>query len=143
MTTPFRPVIRNQRDLEAAWRQLMEPLGFGGHSIWFMLIGRDHVPLPQLTEVADCREPVGHQDAPGLAMTLHTIMADHDPGGRWAFLRSRPGRGGADEHDRAWAGLLYATCRDRGIAHEVVFLATDERVAPIPLDDVTDYLRAS
>ena len=143
MTTQFRPVIRNQSDLQAAWRHLMEPLGFGGHSIWFMLIGRDGVPLPQLTEVTDCREPVDPQDTEGLAEILTTIMRDHDPEGRWAFLRSRPGRGGADEHDRAWAGVLYATCRERGIAHDVVFLATDQTVSPIPLDDVTDYLQAS
>ena len=37
----FRPVISSQADLEAAWRFLMQPLGFSGESLWFMLVEPD------------------------------------------------------------------------------------------------------
>jgi hypothetical protein len=34
-------------------------------------------------------------------------------------------------------------CREHDIPHDVVHLATDADVLPIPLDDVTGYVRAS
>jgi hypothetical protein len=68
---------------------------------------------------------------------------DVEPQGRWALLMSRPGPGPCAEADRAWAGGLYATLRRCGIPHDVLHLASDDDIAPIPLDDVTGYLQAS
>jgi hypothetical protein len=53
MTTPFEPVIRSQSDLEAAWRQLIRPLGFHRRSLSLLLIGADDRPTPVITEVTD------------------------------------------------------------------------------------------
>ena len=36
--TEYRPTVRTQAELERVWRHLMEPLGFGGHSLWLMVI---------------------------------------------------------------------------------------------------------
>jgi hypothetical protein len=143
MTTPFQPVIRSQSDLEAAWRQLIRPLGFHRRSLWLLLIGADDRPTPVITEVTDLPELFDADTADGLADGLLHLTPEVDPEGRWAFLCSRPGGGGATEADRAWAGGLYATCRRRGLAHDVIHLATDTEVLPIPLDDVTDYVQAS
>ena len=74
-----------------------------------------------------------------LALTMHlsTII---DPlglrGARVAFLRSRPGGGGPDARDRAWARSLTAACRRVGLPCEVVHLATDHDVRPLPGDDL-------
>ena len=134
-STPFSPVIRTQSDLLATWRRLMEPLGFGGPSIWMLLIQADGVPLPQLTEIAEADRPPDLDEAAGLASTLAAVLEEH-PGSRWAFLRSRPGRHGPDECDRAWARVLLEACRGAGVATDVVHLATDERLVPLPEDDL-------
>jgi hypothetical protein len=143
MTTPYRPLIRTQADLEDVWRHLMKPLGFDRAGLWLLLIDADDRPLPQLTEVSEIPDLPDPETTSGLAHVLTEVMHGVDPDGRWAFLRSRPGRGGVDETDRAWAAGLYEMCREAGIAHDVVHLATDADVIPIPLDDVTGYVRAS
>jgi hypothetical protein len=121
----------------------MQPLGFSRPGLWLLLIGADDRPLPQITEVAEIPELPDPETASGLAHVLSDVMHGVDPDGRWAFLRSRPGRGGVDESDRAWAAGLYEMCREHGIAHDVVHLATDADVLPIPLDEVSGYVRAS
>lgn len=132
-TTPFRPVIHTQADLEQAWRHLMRPLGFSRRSLWLMLICDDDHPLPQLTEIADLApQPTSRQRREFARFLTH--LAAMIPDGRFAFLLTRPGLGGQDDVDRLWAGLLYDVARDAGVPCEVVHLATDDTVAPIPMD---------
>jgi hypothetical protein len=142
MTTPYRPPIHSQADLEEAWRHLVDPLGFRRRSLWLLLIGGDDRPTPVVTEVTDLPEVVDPETVDSLAGMLAHLQG-LEPGGRWAFLLSRPGTGRSSDADRAWAAGLYDTCRRHGLAHDVVHLATDEAVLPIPLDEVTGYLRAS
>jgi hypothetical protein len=143
MTTPYRPLIRTQADLEEVWRHLMQPLGFAGAGLWLLLIDADGRPLPQMTEVSEVPDRPDAETTSGLAHVLSEVLQGVEPAGRWAFLRSRPGRGGIDDTDRAWAAALYDMCREHDIPHDVVHLATDADVLPIPLDDVTGYVRAS
>jgi hypothetical protein len=53
----FRPVISSQADLEAAWRFLMQPLGFSGESLWFLLVEPDGIAVPSITQIEDAIEP--------------------------------------------------------------------------------------
>ena len=53
MTTPFRPTVRSQADLEAVWKHLMGPWGFGGHSVWMLVIDADDRPFPHITEITE------------------------------------------------------------------------------------------
>lgn len=139
MTTdnaPFRPIIRTQADLELAWRQLMSPLGFGRHSIWMMLVDTDDRPVPQITEIEDADEPPTPEQTETMSGFFGRLVTDVCPGARLAFLRSRPGGGGANADDRAWAQSLYDAARLAGVPIEVVHLATDHDVVAIPLDDL-------
>lgn len=134
MNEPYRPTVRNQADLEEVWRHLMQPLGFVRHSIWMMLIEADDRPVPQLTEIDTDEMPpsdVGESLADLFAHLLAPGSAE-----RLAFLRSRPGRGGVAAGDRAWARCLYDACRTAGVGCEVVHLATDVDVLPLPFDAV-------
>jgi hypothetical protein len=133
--TPDTPQIRTQVDLEAMWRRLMSPLGFTRSSIWLVYVGPDDRPVPRLTEIEDADAPPGAQQAAGLCRVLASV-ADDLPGGRWAFLRTRPGRGGPDAADRAWASVLLVACRRAGVATDVMHLATDDRLVPLPADDL-------
>lgn len=132
----YAPVIRSQADLEQAWRHLMEPLGFGGHSLWLMFVQADHTPLPQLTEIEDCAAPPTDEQLQQLVGLLSSLRGEMVKGDRIVFLRSRPGRGGPGPDDLAWARSLYAACRAAEVETDVVHLATDDLLVPLPMDEV-------
>ncbi|MEJ7832020.1 MAG: hypothetical protein WKF79_03835 [Nocardioides sp.] len=132
----FAPVIRTQSDLERAWRTLMEPLGFSGHSVWLMFLGPDDRPLPQLTEIEDCVGVPDDEHLHGLAHVIEAVLTEVAPGGRVGFLRTRPGRDAVSADDRAWAAALHAACTIAGVRGDVVHVANDVRLAPVPLDDL-------
>lgn len=131
---PHRPSIRTQADLEATWRRLMEPLGFSRHSLWLMLLDADGRPVPQLVEIDDAHRAPGEEDLDGFAHFVLDLVTDLVPGGRLAALRSRPGVGGPDADDLGWARVLVGACRRVGVATEVVHLATDVDLLPLPYD---------
>jgi hypothetical protein len=133
MTTPFRPVVRSQSDLEAVWKHLMGPWGFGGHSVWLLVIDSDDRPFPQITELTEALEPPDDETVSSLATVLTGLAAD---GRRFAFLRSRPGHGGVTDDDRAWARSLYDAGRRAGVPVEVVHRACDDDLVAVPMDEV-------
>jgi hypothetical protein len=129
----FRPIILCQVDLEDAWRTLMEPLGFSGRSLWLMFIDGDDRPLPQITEVQDLPPVLTDADCTGLERLLTHVA---DSGIRPAFLLSRPGSGGITDDDRCVAGQVMTACRSAGMAAEVMHLATDTMLLPVPMDEL-------
>jgi hypothetical protein len=139
---PYRPVIRRQRDLEATWRHLMGRGGFDGHSLWLMVILPDDRPFPHLLEIDEATSPPGSEELEGLSAFLRVLVTDLGEGSRVAFLRSRPGRRGVTDDDRAWAGATYDACRRAGVAFELTHLATQGDVLPIPPDDLPESASA-
>jgi hypothetical protein len=133
--TPFAPIIETQTALQEAWRDLMGPWSFGGHSVWMMLIVDDR-PVPQLTEITESEDPPDADFTESIATMLRMLDREIAPGARFAFLRSRPGLDVITETDRAWATTLYAAARLAAVPCEVVHLATRGAVRPIAQDDV-------
>lgn len=129
----FEPVLTTQAQMEDAWRELMGPWSFSGHSVWMMLVVDDR-PLPHLTEIAEAEDPPDTSEADGLADLLLMLDNEVAPGARVAFLRSRPGKDVITDSDRAWARSLYASARRAGVPCEVVHLATRGAIRPIPAD---------
>ena len=129
----FEPVLTTQTQMEDAWRELMGPWSFSGHSVWMMLVVDDR-PLPHLTEIAEAENPPDTSEADGLADLLLMLDNEVAPGARVAFLRSRPGKDVVTDSDRAWARSLYASARRAGVPCEVVHLATRGAIRPIPAD---------
>lgn len=130
MTTSYRPPVRTQADLEALWRRLMEPLGFGGHSIWLLVIEGDR-PVPQVTEFTEAVEPPDDRLVDNLAEVLERLGR---PDRRFAFLRSRPGTRGLTPDDLAWARALIEAARRAGVPCEIVHRASDQDLVAIPGD---------
>ncbi len=130
-------LITCQADLERVWCGLMEPLGFSRTSLWVVFIhpdGRPHktlieVPVPDTLVAPD-------PTAPELLDLLREWTTGAVPDGRVAFLRTRPGRGGLDDGDRLWAAALYAAAQVAGVPCEVVHAANDDRLVPVPLDEI-------
>ena len=136
-TTPFRPIIRTQSDLQRTWQRLMSPLGFSGHSIWMLVIGPDDRPLPQITELTEADLPDGLVPD-DFARLLRHLRDSGLESVRFAFLRSRPGGGGVTAEDRTWATFLYDAARLADVPVEVVHRASDHDLVPIPFDEVLD-----
>ena len=99
-----------------------------------MMIDHDR-PLPQLSEITEAGPP-DPEMLIGLAQLLRMLEDQVVPGGRFAFLRSRPGPDLVTELDRQWASGLYAAARQAGVACEIVHLGTRGAIRPIPPDDV-------
>lgn len=131
----FEPVLTTQAQMEVAWRELMGPWSFSGHSVWMMLVVDDR-PLPHLTEILEAEDPPDASHLDGLAEILMGLDREVAPGMRVAFLRSRPGKGIVTDTDRAWARSLYVSARRAGVPCEVVHLATRGSIRPIPADVV-------
>lgn len=134
--TPYRPLIRRQVDLERAWRRLMGPGDFSGHSLWLMVVLADDRPFPHLVEIDEALDPPGPDEVAGFASFLRHLVTDMGPGSRVAFLRSRPGGPDVTDEDRAWAQATYDACRLAGVAFELTHLATRGDVRPIPPDEL-------
>ncbi len=132
MKKPFHPVIRSQADLEALWKELMGPWGFGGHSVWMLLI-EDEIALPQITEISEAVDPPDGDMVASLATVLSGLAGERR---RFAFLRSRPGHSGLTNNDRAWARSLYDAGRLAGVPLEVVHRACDHDLVAVPMDEV-------
>jgi hypothetical protein len=130
----FAPTVRTQSDLHRAWQHLMGPGGFGGQSIWMMLIV-DDVPLPQLTEITESDEPLDDMMVGQLAELLRLLDRNVAPGARVAFLRSRPGTDAVSGDDRGWAACLYDAARRAAVPCEVVHLATPGSIRALPADE--------
>lgn len=135
--TPFSPLIQTQTDLQEAWRRLMGPWAFDGHSIWIMFIVDDR-PIPQLTEITEARHAPSAESLAGLTEVLGRLAADAHAQARVAFLRTRPGRDPATPVDRAWAAGLYAATRSAGVVCETVHLGTRGSIRALPLDELDE-----
>lgn len=130
----FAPVLRTQADLEAAWRRLIQPLGWSSRRLWLMLIGPDDRPIPQLLEVSEMPEQLDEECVADIARFLVRVREEVLADGRLALLLCRPGAGLPTVADREAAAALYAACRERGVPMEVVHLATDADIMPLPAD---------
>ena len=129
----YQPIIHSQADLEDAWRTLMEPLGFSRRTLWLMFVAGDDRLLPQVTEIVDIPPVLDDEDLLGLQRLMDEIGS---AGLRPAFLISRPGPGGPTADDRACAGRVVEACRAAGVAAEVVHVASDTDLQPVPMDDL-------
>src|SRR4029450_12469170 len=100
----------------------MAPPGLGGHSLWLMFIEPDGRVLPQLTQIEDTvRPPTGDEEE---------VFA-----GFLGRLGDAPGPGGPARHARPWARSLYAASRAAGVETDVVHLAPDDPLVPLPMDE--------
>jgi hypothetical protein len=130
-------MIHSQRDLEQTWRRLMGPLGFGCESLWLGFVKADGAMIPHLTQIEDTVQPPTAEQAQSLGEFVRELVNGFDdPPTRIAFLRARPGSATVTHRDRAWAEALYAACRSACLIAEVVHLATDHNLVPLPLDEL-------
>ena len=135
--TSFDRHIHTQAELEAAWHDLVTPLGWSSPRFWIMLIEPSGMPLPQLIEIDELEGVPRDDDIERGAQFLRMLVEHLDVGElRVAFLFARPGHESIQPLDRRWATSLASMARHAGIACEPVHLANDVRIVPIPLDEL-------
>lgn len=127
--------VRTDAELEQFWRGLMGPLGFARRALWLVFVEDDGRVLRQIVEIGDLPAMPAHAEVEGFAGTMAGLREELGVD-RLAFLLVRPGRGGADRGDRAWAAALHRAARAAGVRCEPVHLATDTDLVPLPLDDL-------
>ena len=137
MSEPYRPTIRSQADLDAMWRHLMSPLGFGYRRIYVVFVPPDGRVVPRIAEVTDLSE----LPDPELAANLLTMCADLidqqlPTGTRVAFLYARPGGPDFTTADRRWGAALLQAADDAFVPTWPVHLANDHRLRVLAPDDM-------
>lgn len=135
MDETYRPTVHTQSDLEAVWRHLMGPFGYGRRSIWMLHVDEERRLVPQVVQIAECDE----RPDPGMAVGLGQLLDSLDeaaPGGSFAFLISRPGHG-VRESDRRWARFVHEAGGRSSARLEMTHLATDAGVVPLPPDELS------
>jgi hypothetical protein len=135
-TMPAVGPITTQIDLEDYWHEVVQPLGFSSPSLRLLLIGPDDHPMPPVTEITDAYDLPDEEQRRGFVEFLRLLTTEVVPGGRVAMLRSRPGTEALNEDDLRWADLLYGAARSAGAPFEILHLATDVHLLPMPLDDL-------
>ena len=128
----FRPRLRDDVDLERAWRVIAPPEEPRPHAVWVVLVGEDERPYTRVVQVEDAF----HLPPPEREHVFVDFLRDlvDDAGGpvvRLAFLRTRPGLFGPTDDDLAWADFLRSLAEGAGLPCATVFLATDLVVVPV------------
>ncbi len=126
--------IRTQSDLHELWRALVQPLGWRRRELWSLVIDDDDEPVRQISQLVDLPGELDETASARLAMMMGELLADF-PGGRIALLWCRPGRGPSDT-DRRTTARLYAALAAAQVATDVIHLAADDDIVPLPLDEV-------
>lgn len=98
-----------------------------------MFIGPDGVPLPQMSEITEPPVELTTEESESAARLLSGLLPDLGFD-RVAFLLCRPGRSRPTAIDQRDASALYAACREVRLPVEVIHLATDVDIWPIPYD---------
>ena len=112
----------------------MEPLGFSRRTLWLMFIDGDDRPLPQVTEIVDIPPVLDDEDLLGLQRLLGGDRQCRSA----ARVPDQPARTRRTDRPTtgACAGRVVEACRAAGVAAEVVHVASDTDLQPVPMDDL-------
>jgi hypothetical protein len=137
MTTgPFRPVLRTQADVASFWTRICHPLGWTRHDLWFVIVDADGRPLPVVQDVQGLSVEVEPDVVESLVEVWRRVRDDLVPGGSIAVLLCRPGAAVVQPSDREWTAALVTAASDADVPLEVVHVASDDAIVPLPLDAV-------
>lgn len=131
----FRPVLRTQADVERFWTTICHPLGWRTRELWVVLVDEDGEPFPSVHQVGDLPEQPDAAALADLVAGCRRLLEEFDPGGSVATLLCRPGDRSLTDADRAWAAALARVAREAGVVLEVVHVAGDAGITPVPMDE--------
>lgn len=96
-------IVRGQTELHQHWRALMGPLGFSQTALWVQFLSIDDRADGMITHIEELPNDPEDLLLDNLMWICGELLDSELPGGRVAFLYSRPGSRLVTEDDRAWA----------------------------------------
>lgn len=130
----FRPVLHSQADVEKFWTTICRPQGWRTNELWVVLVDAEGQPFPSVQQVSELPEIPDPAELDHLMLGCRALLEEFDPGGRVALLLCRPGPGRPMEFDRTWVSALVRAAHRLGVELEVVHVASDVAIRPLPLD---------
>ena len=128
--------IRSEIDLHQHWRALMGPLGFSQPALWVQFLSIDDRADGMITHIEELPDDPEDLLLDNLMWICGEMLDSGLPGGRVAFLYSRPGSRLVTEDDRSWARGLMSAARKAGVPCEPIHLANDEELRVFAPDDL-------
>ena len=132
----FRPKLATQADVERFWTRICHPLGWERHDLWFVLVAADGRPLPIVQDVRDRPVAVDPEVVRNLVDLWRRVCEELVPDGSIAVLLCRPGSAAVDASDREWATAITTEAAAAGVPLEIIHVASDVAITPLPLDAV-------
>lgn len=137
MTEPYLPTIRTQADLDAMWRHLMGPLGFGYRRVYVVFVAPDGQVFPRITEISELPDlPDVESCANLIDLCAHVIDEQLPMGTSVAFLYARPGGPDFTTADRRWGAVLLQAAEQGFVPTWPVHLANDHQLRVLAPDDL-------
>jgi hypothetical protein len=135
-TTPENTApVRTHADLHRLWRALMGPLGFGGRSLWVLILEPDGRPTGHLLQIEELPAAPDPHMLDDLTRFVSIAVAEVGPC-QVAFLLSRPGRDGLTDGDREWAACVQEAVRTEGLPVWPMHRANDSELVVVAPDDL-------
>ena len=134
--TSRHPRVRTAADLEAVWRRLIEPLGFGSRQIFAIMLSRDGEVFPSIVNVTDCPSAPDELMLENLASGLREGLDAMDAQGSCAVFWARPTPGGTRATDVAWARALGAAMAKYSLGDWPIHVADDFVLRVVTPDDL-------
>lgn len=134
--TPEPRYVHTAAELEALWRRLIEPLGFGSRQIFAILIDRNGEVVPSVINVTDCPRLPDAEMTDGLASVLRGALDGVDPDGSCALVWARPSDAGSRSTDLEWARALTSAFTREGMHRWPLHIADDTVMWVVAPDDL-------
>jgi hypothetical protein len=100
-------------------------------SVVLFFLDADGVQMPVVVPVDDVPERPDPMLAGGMCWVIAEALANHD-GGSAVVVLTRPGAAAADDADRRWCRLLFASARQHRATIRMVCLATPTSLLRLP-----------
>lgn len=128
--------IQTTAELDACWRRLIEPLGFGSRQLFVLLLDRHGKVDRSIINIAECPRRPDRRMVRRLLDRLHEALDDVDPAGSCAMLWARPTTGGTRSTDLEWVLALNRAADRAGIRRWSMFVADDHVLNIVAPDDL-------
>ena len=130
------PPVRSQDDLRRLWRMLMGPLGFGGRSLWLLVLDADDRPTPLILQIEDLPRRPDPGQLSGVVRVCQDVLREQVIGGSVVFLLTRPGQRGVTPDEAVWARDLHQAVRKAGLPVWPLHRANDDELCAFAPDDL-------
>lgn len=134
---PYSPkFVHTTAELEACWRELIEPLGFASRQLFAIVIDGAGEVFPHVINIAECPAVPEQVMVANFAEILRDVSGATESNASCAVLWARPTSGGTREFDLVWARMLVVELARVGLGRWPVHIADDSVLWVVAPDDL-------